>query len=75
MITIPSTTGDVGAQLSREFATQKRKSSLALALIQILSSIKFLCRQGLPLRGDGNENDGNLQVLRMKAKEDLNLCE
>lgn len=31
---------------------------------------------GLPLRGDGNENDGNLQqVLRMKAKEDLNLCE
>ena len=74
MITIPSTTGDVGAQLSRQFATQKKNNQLAL--IQIMSSIQFLCRQGLPLRGDGDESDGNLQqVLRMKALKDPNLTE
>ncbi len=55
MVTIPSTTGNVGDLLSHQFATQKRQ-----ALLQILSSIKFLCRQGLPLRGDGDESDGNL---------------
>ena len=74
MITIPSTTGDVDAQLSRQFATQKKNNQLAL--IQIMSSIQFLCRQGLPLRGDGDESDGNLQqVLRMKALRDPNLTE
>ena len=74
MITIPSTVGDVGAQLSRQFATQRANNSLAL--LQIFSSVQFLCRQGLPLRGDGNESDGNLQqVLKMKAQEDRNLFE
>ncbi len=39
-----------------------------------LSSIKFLSRQGLAMRGDGNESDGNLQqLLRMKSEEDSNL--
>lgn len=73
MITIPSTTKNVGAQLSKEHATQKRKNSQALW--QIFSSIKFLCRQGLPLRGH-NEDDGNFQqVLKLKAEEDPNLFE
>ncbi len=58
MVTIPSTTGNVGDLLSHQFATQKRNNQQAL--LQILSSIKFLCRQGLPLRGDGDESDGNL---------------
>ncbi len=50
MAAIPSTTGNVGDLLSHQFATQKRNNQQAL--LQILSSIKFLCRQGLPLRGE-----------------------
>lgn len=74
MITIPSTTGNVGEQLSRQFASQMKCNRQAL--YQIFSTIKFLCRQGLPLRGDGSGFDGNLQqLLKMKADEDLNLTE
>ena len=72
IITIPSTSQDLGVQLSKQYAAQKRKNTQAL--FQIFSSIKFLCRQGLSLRGDGIETDGNMQqLLTMKAKEDANL--
>lgn len=40
-------------------------------LLKILSSIKYLARQGLALRGDGDEADSNfLQLLQLKAEED-----
>ena len=74
IITIPSTTQDIGIQLSTHYAAQKKKN--IQTLFQIFSSIKFLCRQGLPLRGDGTEADGNLQqLLKMQVKEDHNLAE
>ena len=39
-----------------------------------MSSIQFLSRQGLAIRGDGDESDNNLhQLLSMKAEEDSNL--
>ena len=73
IITIPSTTQDIGIQLSTHYAAQKKNIQ---TLFQIFSSIKFLCRQGLPLRGDGTEADGNLQqLLKMQVKEDHNLAE
>ena len=72
-ITIPSTTQDIGIHLSTQYAAQKKNNTQAL--FQIFSSIKFLCRQGLSLRGHGTEADGNLQqLLKMKAK-DCNLAE
>ncbi len=74
MVTLPSTTRDIGEQLSQQHAAQKLKNRQALC--QILSSIRFLSRQGLAMRGDGNESDGNLQqLLRMKAEEDPNLAQ
>jgi len=40
-------------------------------LLKILSSINYLARQGLALRGDGDEADSNfLQLLQLKAEED-----
>ena len=46
------------------------------ALYHILSPIKFLCCQGLALRGDKDETNGKLrQLLSMKAEEDSNLKE
>ena len=74
MISIPSATGDIGEMLFSQYANQ-RKSNMQ-ALLQIFIGIKFLCCQGLALKGDGTEVDGNLQqILRMKAKEDPNLAQ
>ncbi len=67
-------TRDIGEQLSHQHALQKVQNRQAL--FQILSAIRYLARQGLALRGDGDEVDGNLQqLLRMKAEEDSNLTE
>ena len=69
MITLSSTTRDVGEQLSQEHAAQKVKNNHAL--LQIMSSIQFLSRQGLAMRSDGDKSDSKLhQLLSMKAEED-----
>lgn len=60
--------------LSEQHADQKIKNRLAL--YQIVSSIKFLCRQGLALRGHHDDTDGNMkQLLQMKAEDDAILAE
>lgn len=60
--------------LSQQHADQKAKNRQALH--QIVSSIRFLCRQGLALRGHHDESDSNLkQLLRMKAEDDPVLLE
>ena len=69
-ITLPSTTLDIGGQLSQQHATHKFKSRQAL--YQIISSIKFLGRQ---IRGDGTEDSNLHRLLKMKAEEDSNLLE
>ena len=70
MVTLPATTRDIGEQLSQEHATQKVKNRDAL--LEIISCIRFLARQGLAMRGGGDESDGNLQQLvRMKAADNL----
>ena len=74
IVTLPLTTRDIGEQLSQQHAAQKLYNRQAL--YQIISSVRFLVRHGLPLRGDGNESDGNFhQLLLMKAEEDHNLAE
>ncbi len=49
MITTPATSPNIGEILSSQHAISKGKNIEALH--QIFSSIKFLCRQGLALRG------------------------
>ena len=74
VITIPSTTQDIGEQLSHQHAAQKQQSRHALH--QILTCVRFLGRQGLALRGDGDESDGNFKsLLQMKANDDPILAE
>lgn len=74
MITLPATTRNVGEQLSQQHASNKDKNRDALH--QIFTSIKFLCRQGLALRGDGCESDSNFKVLlSILAEIDQNLFE
>ena len=74
VVILPLTTRGIGEQLSKEYAAQKMQHQQAL--YQILSALKFLSRQGLAIRGDGDESDGNLQhLLLMKALQDPNLVE
>ena len=40
------------------------------------ASIRYLARQGLALRGDGDEDDGNLlQLLKLKGEDDPAMLE
>lgn len=69
MITIPSTTRDVGEQLSQ--IHRQEKATNRRMFLKILSSIRYLAQQGLALRGDGDEQDGNfLQLLKLKGEDD-----
>jgi hypothetical protein len=50
MITLPKTTSDVGELLSK---AHKEEKELARDMLRsILSSVRYLARQGLALRGD-----------------------
>lgn len=65
LFTIPSTTADIGELMSRQHMQQKLNGRHALH--EIFVTVKYLCRQGLSLRGDKEEKDGNLnQLLYMK---------
>lgn len=78
VVKIPSTTKDVGEMLSAGLASQKAESRKVL--LTILSSIRYLGRQGLALRGryktadssdkKGGEIDSNfIQLLRTRAED------
>lgn len=77
VVKIPSTTKDVGEMLSTSLASQKAESRKML--LTILSSIRYLGRQGLALRGrykiadnsdKGGETDSNfIQLLRTRAED------
>ena len=57
VITLPKTTVDIGEQLSLQHAREKEYNRKYF--LHILSCIKYLVRQGLALRGDGDERDSN----------------
>ncbi len=68
-ITLPASTGNIAEILSRE--VMKENEQNRSMLLKIISSIRILARQGLPLRGDGKEEDGNfMQVLKLKGEDD-----
>lgn len=69
MVTLPSTTPDIGELLSKQHATAKLNSQHCL--FQIILFARFMGRQGLAFRGDEDETDSNFkQILNMKAEDD-----
>lgn len=74
VITLPATTKDIGEQLVQQHA--KEKECNRRMLLKIMSSIRYLAQQGLALRGDGDEEDGNfLQLLKLKGEDDPGMLE
>jgi len=69
VITLPATTEDVGELISASHQRDKQQNSTVL--MKLLCSIRFLTRQGMALRGDGSEEDGNyLQLLQLLSSQD-----
>ena len=49
---------------------KKEKEEATVMLLHILSSVRFLARQGLALRGDGSDESSNLmQLLCLRAED------
>lgn len=69
VINLPSSTKHIGAILSKQYEMQMAQNRKML--LKILSSIRFLARQALSLRGHHNDCDGNLiQLLKLQGGED-----
>ena len=67
-MTLPKTIKDVGEQLSRGYMAKKEQARYILKLI--LTSVCFLARQGLALRGDGSDASANLiQVFHLRGED------
>ena len=74
MLTLPRTTKDIGEILSTKHLEDKIHNRDCL--LEILSSLRFLGRQGLPIRGDGDETDGNyIQLLMLRGEDDSRMLE
>ena len=65
VINLPKTTVDIGEMLSSTLAAEKHVNQRYL--LKVAHCIKYLARQGTPVRGDKDEMDGNLMQL-------LHLC-
>ena len=69
VIRLPATITHIGIHLSQQYAFEKKKKRRML--LKVLSVLRFLCRQGLPLRGHDDDRDGNLiQVLELLGEDD-----
>lgn len=66
--------GDIGESLSAQLA--KDKLERRQCFMAIIQNLRFLARQGLPLRGDGDETDSNsIQLLKLRANDDPRILE
>ena len=73
-ITLPATTGNVGEILSSQLAKQRLERRKCF--LKLLSNARFLSRQGLTFRGDGNELDLNfMQLLNLRSEDNCNLVD
>ena len=73
-ITLPATTSDVGEMLSSQLA--KERLERRKYLLKLLSNARFLSRQGLALRGDGDGSDSNfMRLIYLRSEDDAKLVD
>lgn len=66
---LPQNTKDIGESLSEQHEDQKRENRMYL--IKVLSTIKYLARQGIAFRGDKDDSDSNfVQLLKLRSSDD-----
>ena len=74
VITLPPTTTQIGVHISKEY--EKEMAENRKALLKILSSIRYLAKQGLALRRkDGSGNFDQLLMLLSEVEDGSNLSQ
>ena len=73
ILTLPATTKNVGSLLSRQYSQQVATNRKML--LKITSTIRFLTRQGLALRGHDHMEGNFIQLLKFLSIEDSELFE
>ena len=68
MLTLPATTPNIGEMLSSTLA--KEKATNRHCLLKVLSSLRFLSRQGCGIRGHDDDKEGHFQQLFLLLAED-----
>lgn len=70
MLILPSTTRDIGEMLSSAHAQEKATNRHCL--LKVMSTLRFLARQGCAIRGHGaGETNGNFhQLLKLHGEDD-----
>ena len=69
MLTLPSTTPDIGEMLSSSLAREKVNNRHCL--LKVMSSLKYLARQGISVRGRDDKKAGNFfQLLMLRSEDD-----
>ena len=64
----------VSEMLASQLATQRVERRKCF--LHLLSNARFLSRQGLPFRGDGNELDSNyMQLIRLRSENTKDLVD
>ncbi len=68
IVVSPKQIGDVGEQLSQEHQTEKALNRRMF--LKVLQNLRFLARQGLPLRGGCDDANSNfIQLLRLRSMD------
>ena len=68
-VDLPSSVKDIAETLQRELT--KQKSENRQMLLKILSNIRFLARQSIAIRGDGDEENSNfIQLFKLCGEDD-----
>ena len=70
---LPSTTPDIAEALSTQ--VHQERAERRKCFLKIVSNVRFLGRQGLPLRGHGADHDSNfMQLLKLRSEDDKSLA-
>ena len=73
-ITLPATTRDVGEMLSSQLVRERLERRKCL--LKTLSNVRFLSRQGIAFRSDGDESDSNFtQLLHLRSEDNAKLVD
>ena len=69
LIEIPKSTKDVATMCKINMTETQRENRTSL--LNIISCLRYLARQGLPFKGHGDEKDANFkQLIRFHAEDD-----
>ena len=71
MITLPATTSNVAESLSSQLKLEKMENRQCF--LKILSSLQYLARQGIAIRGHSDEDSNFCQLLKLRTRDCANL--